>query len=133
MAPCPCSASAQAHSNVTLCHGVCLAAAHLRVSGEVGFRHRGRGQCRSPLEVRGRLLELRRRARPLLHSSRRVLAGVSSTDHRALRDKIRGVQGKARSPVTYCSQQRRRAGPSPWVFTGGRIIIASTPHLCVWV
>ena len=43
---------------------------------------------------------------------------------------LRGVQGKARSPVTYCSQQR---WPGRVPGLQGRIIIASTPHLCVWV
>eukprot|EP00964_Phaeocystis_antarctica_P028768 scaffold16226_cov60-Phaeocystis_antarctica.AAC.2 len=39
-----------------------------RFAGEVGFRHRSRVQRRSPLEVCGRLLEHRRRARPRLPS-----------------------------------------------------------------
>eukprot|EP00964_Phaeocystis_antarctica_P064590 scaffold38863_cov63-Phaeocystis_antarctica.AAC.2 len=45
-------------------HGLCLAAAPGRVSGELVFPRRSRVQRRSPLEVRGRLHELRRRARP---------------------------------------------------------------------
>ena len=46
---------------------------------------------------------------------------------------LRGVQGKARSPVTYCSQQRAPTGPTESLlpgFTEGRIIIAL---LCVCV
>eukprot|EP00964_Phaeocystis_antarctica_P098699 scaffold64678_cov58-Phaeocystis_antarctica.AAC.3 len=43
---------------------------------------------------------------------------------------LRGVQGKARSPVTYCSQQRR-PGRVPG-FTGAYHYLR-TPHLCVWV
>ena len=43
-----------------LLHGVCLAAAPGRVTGELGFHRRSRLQRRSPLEVRGRPLELRR-------------------------------------------------------------------------
>eukprot|EP00964_Phaeocystis_antarctica_P144480 scaffold110270_cov62-Phaeocystis_antarctica.AAC.3 len=44
--------------------GLCLAVAHGRVTGEGGFPRRSRLQRRSPLEMRGRLLELRRRPRP---------------------------------------------------------------------
>ena len=47
-------------------HGLCPAAALLRLIGERAFPRRSRAQRRSPLEVRGRLLELRRRARPRL-------------------------------------------------------------------
>eukprot|EP00964_Phaeocystis_antarctica_P128379 scaffold92156_cov66-Phaeocystis_antarctica.AAC.5 len=49
-------------------HGLCLAAAPGRVAGELGFHHRSRVQRRSPLEVRGRLVELRSRARTRLPS-----------------------------------------------------------------
>eukprot|EP00964_Phaeocystis_antarctica_P024164 scaffold13542_cov58-Phaeocystis_antarctica.AAC.2 len=45
-------------------HDLCLAAAPGRATGELGFHRRSRGQRRSPLVVGGRLLELRRRARP---------------------------------------------------------------------
>ena len=50
-------------------HGPCLAAAPRRFTGELGFHRRSRAQRRSPLKVRGRLLELRRRARPHLPSA----------------------------------------------------------------
>eukprot|EP00964_Phaeocystis_antarctica_P074788 scaffold46060_cov58-Phaeocystis_antarctica.AAC.1 len=50
-------------------HGPCLGAAPGRLIGERGFRRRSRAQRRSPLVVRGRLLELRRRARPRLPSA----------------------------------------------------------------
>ena len=52
-----------------LLHGLCQAAAIRRVLGELGFHRRSRVQRRSPLEMRGRLLELRRRARPRLPSA----------------------------------------------------------------
>ena len=52
-----------------LLHAVCLAAAQGRAISELGFRHRSRLQRRSPLEVRGRLHELHRRARPRLPSA----------------------------------------------------------------
>ena len=45
-------------------HGLCLAATRGRGIGERGFPHRSSAQRRRPLEVRGRLPELRRRARP---------------------------------------------------------------------
>eukprot|EP00964_Phaeocystis_antarctica_P095210 scaffold61741_cov63-Phaeocystis_antarctica.AAC.5 len=54
---------------ITPLHGVCLAAAPGHVTGELGFPHRSRTQRRSPLVVRGRLPELRRRARPRLRSA----------------------------------------------------------------
>ena len=47
-------------------HDVCLAAAEGRAIGERGFHRRGRLQRRSPIKVRGRLPELRRRASPPL-------------------------------------------------------------------
>ena len=50
-------------------HEVCLAAAPIRATGELGVPRRSRAQRRSPLVVRGRLLELRRRARPRLPSA----------------------------------------------------------------
>eukprot|EP00964_Phaeocystis_antarctica_P148925 scaffold115910_cov63-Phaeocystis_antarctica.AAC.1 len=48
----------------------CPAAAPGRVTGEVCFPRWSRAQRRSPIEVRGRLPELRRRARPLLSSAK---------------------------------------------------------------
>ena len=45
-------------------NGFCLTAAPVCVSGELGFLRRSSAQRRSPLVVRGRLLELRCRARP---------------------------------------------------------------------
>eukprot|EP00964_Phaeocystis_antarctica_P011591 scaffold6412_cov55-Phaeocystis_antarctica.AAC.2 len=44
--------------------GLCLPAASDRVAGVLGFHHRSTAQRRSPLIIRGRLLELRCRARP---------------------------------------------------------------------
>eukprot|EP00964_Phaeocystis_antarctica_P049873 scaffold28881_cov71-Phaeocystis_antarctica.AAC.2 len=54
--------------NRTTCslHCVCLAAARVGAEGELGFHRRCRAQRRSPLVVRGRLPELRCRARPHL-------------------------------------------------------------------
>eukprot|EP00964_Phaeocystis_antarctica_P097279 scaffold63438_cov57-Phaeocystis_antarctica.AAC.5 len=63
--PCPCLASLR-HNLSTATWLVCLAAAPGRVTGENGFPRRSRAQRRSPLKVRGRLPELRRRARPRL-------------------------------------------------------------------
>eukprot|EP00964_Phaeocystis_antarctica_P061249 scaffold36583_cov63-Phaeocystis_antarctica.AAC.5 len=50
-------------------HGSRLGAAEGRVFGEVGFPRRSRVHRRSPFVVRGRLPELRRRARPHLPSA----------------------------------------------------------------
>eukprot|EP00964_Phaeocystis_antarctica_P060346 scaffold35986_cov58-Phaeocystis_antarctica.AAC.1 len=50
-------------------NGLCQAAAPGRFTGDPGFLRRSRVQRRSPLPVRGRLLELRRRARPRLPST----------------------------------------------------------------
>ena len=49
-------------------HDPCLATAQGRVFGEPGFRRRCRVQRRSPIVVRGRLNELRRRAKPRLRA-----------------------------------------------------------------
>ena len=45
---------------------LCPAAAKVCVSDELGFYRRSKAQLRSPIEMRGRLLELCRRARPRL-------------------------------------------------------------------
>eukprot|EP00964_Phaeocystis_antarctica_P136981 scaffold101467_cov55-Phaeocystis_antarctica.AAC.1 len=58
-------------------HDSCLATAPGRSFGELGFRRRSRVQRRGPLVVRGRLHELRRRARPRLPSAER--APISTT------------------------------------------------------
>ena len=52
-----------------LLHAICLAAAPVRGSGEVGFHRRSGAQRRSPLVVRSRLPELRCRARPIRRPS----------------------------------------------------------------
>ena len=53
----------------TLDRATCLAAAPIRDSGELCFPRQGIAQRRSPLKVRGRLLELRCRARPRFPST----------------------------------------------------------------
>eukprot|EP00964_Phaeocystis_antarctica_P025659 scaffold14444_cov75-Phaeocystis_antarctica.AAC.2 len=50
-------------------HGICLAAAPGCMAGELCFMRRSIAQLRSPLVVRGRLPELRCRARPRLPSA----------------------------------------------------------------
>eukprot|EP00964_Phaeocystis_antarctica_P010250 scaffold5631_cov55-Phaeocystis_antarctica.AAC.2 len=58
--------SFRAIANTTPLHGHCPAAAPGRFTGELVLRRRSRAQRRSPIVVRGRLLELRRRASPRL-------------------------------------------------------------------
>eukprot|EP00964_Phaeocystis_antarctica_P033598 scaffold19054_cov65-Phaeocystis_antarctica.AAC.2 len=55
----------------TLLHGLCLDTAQPRETGVLGFRRRSRGQRRNPLIVRGRLPELRCRAKLRLPSTTR--------------------------------------------------------------
>eukprot|EP00964_Phaeocystis_antarctica_P124471 scaffold88110_cov53-Phaeocystis_antarctica.AAC.3 len=57
------------HSETNNSPFFCPPAAPGRVTGERGFHRRSRVQRRSPIEERGRLLELRRRARPHLPST----------------------------------------------------------------
>eukprot|EP00964_Phaeocystis_antarctica_P064121 scaffold38548_cov53-Phaeocystis_antarctica.AAC.5 len=49
-------------------HGICPTVARIGARNALGFHHRSIGQLRSPLVVRGRLPELRCRARPRLPS-----------------------------------------------------------------
>ena len=58
--------SAEGWSLITPLHGACRTAAPGRVTGVAGFPHRSRAQRHSPIKVRGRLLKIRRRARPRL-------------------------------------------------------------------
>ena len=57
---------ANSQVNNALLNCVCQATAPVRATGEEFFPCRSRAQRRSPIVVRGRLLELRRRARPCL-------------------------------------------------------------------
>ena len=57
-----------AQPNLSAVHGLRPTAALVRQPGELGFRHRSIAQRRRPIEERGRLLELRCRARPRLPS-----------------------------------------------------------------
>eukprot|EP00964_Phaeocystis_antarctica_P067655 scaffold40942_cov68-Phaeocystis_antarctica.AAC.2 len=70
-------------------HGPCLATAPGSVAGERVSHRQSRVQRRSPLELRGRLLELRRRARPRLPSATGTLPAQHASPHTRSRENQR--------------------------------------------